>query len=86
MCCGLCVVATVVAHTAGCCDNQQANNFALLPPLRVPALQEWILAQMKKEVRLRELEAQAAALDQGREVGGAARYKGGLGGAPGVSV
>ena len=77
MCCGLCLVATLVPHTAGCCGDQQANNSALLSPLRVPALQEWILAQMKKEVRLRELEAQAAALDQGREVGGAATCRGG---------
>lgn len=32
--------------------------------------QEWVAVQIKKEVRLKELEAKAAALEQGQEVGG----------------
>lgn len=31
--------------------------------------QEWVVIQMRKEVRLKELEAKAAALEQGQEVG-----------------
>lgn len=39
-------------------------------------VQEWVAVQIKKEVRLKELEAKAAALEQGQEVGGTGKQSG----------
>ena len=54
------------------------------PPRPALAAQEWVAVQVKKEVRLKELEAKAAALEQGQEVrcwsGGAGVCGAGAGG------